>query len=233
MTQVSRPMIIALAGTLLFAAVWFTLLRPKPADDVVTAPATPAATPATPSADGSSVTDAPAQAQAAVDATNAASAQAEAQADAATGDTAAPAAPATDDTAAGSSSSSATQAAGAETPAREVTTDAGVPAGEAAVLRQLADGKVVVMLFWNASSADDRAARRAVTEATKGDKDVAVRVVRAENVGSYEAITGGVTVAQTPTTMIIGPERKAVTITGLIDPLEIEQAIARMAPAKG
>lgn len=238
-------MLIALVGVLAFAAVWFTVLRPKPAAEegaiVTPVSQTPAATQAaTPASSGNGVTDQPAQAQAAVDAATgqAASNQAAAEAAAtgtppassatetpATGATGATASPATDAT---SSAATAT-----ETPGTTVTTDPGVPAGERAVLRQLAEGKVVVMLFWDKSGADDRAARRAVASATKGRKNVAVRLVGPDKVGSYEAITGGVTIAQTPTTLVIGPERKAVTISGLIDPLEIKQAIGRMTPAKG
>lgn len=239
-------MLIALVGVLLFAAVWFTVLRPKDAETV--AEPVPAAADATAAADpaasgGTSVTEAPAQAQAAADAASADVAEREAQA-AATSDPAAattdPAAgteaPAssgaagTDQAAAGESATAATGAAATET---TVTTDPDAPAGERAVLRQLADGKVVVMLFWDKAGADDRAARRAVAEATKNRKNVAVRIVSADKVASYEAITGGVTIAQTPTTLVIGPEQKAVTISGLIDPLEVKQAIARMTPDKG
>ena len=98
------------------------------------------------------------------------------------------------------------------------------------MLRALDAGKVAVLLFWSPSSADDRAAYRAVRDATKGKKKVKVQVVRASKVGSYESITGGVTFSQSPTTMVISPDHKAVTLAGLIDPLEVEQAIARMRP---
>ncbi|UUY02665.1 hypothetical protein LRS13_18520 [Svornostia abyssi] len=235
-------MLIALVGVLAFAAVWFTVLRPKPAAEegaiVTPVSQTPAATQAaTPASSGNGVTDQPAKAQAAVDAATgqAASNQAAAEA-AATGTPSAAAStetPATGATATPATDATSSAATATETPATNVTTEPGVPAGERAVLRQLADGKVVVMLFWDKSGADDRAARRAVASATKGRKNVAVRLVGPDKVGSYEAITGGVTIAQTPTTLVIGPERKAVTISGLIDPLEIKQAIGRMTPAKG
>lgn len=226
-------MIIALVGTLAFAAVWFTLLRPS-TEEAVPAADTGAATqaPASAPGGGTSVTDAPAQAQAAADAADAASAQREAQADATAGDGAA-ATPGSSSSQSAAGDAGATGATGTDPPVKQVTIDPGVPKSEASILRQLGEGKVVVLLFWNASSADDRAARSAVDEATKGrGADVSVRIINEKRVGEYEAITGGVTVAQTPTTMIIGPERKAVTITGLVDPLEIEQAIGRMAPAK-
>lgn len=102
------------------------------------------------------------------------------------------------------------------------------PAGERAVLQALADDKVVVLLFWDSKAADDRQARRAVRSAVAGRKNVEVATIPASQVGKYEAITGGITVEQTPTTMIIGPSMKAITIGGLVDELEIEQAIAKL-----
>lgn len=239
-------MLIALVGVLAFAAVWFTVLRPKDAstttDETIVTPvaqnasttAASAAAPAAASDGGTAITDRPAQAQSAVDAANSQIAGDQAQADAAA-EGAAPAAP---DAAASSSSSSSSSAASGAAPAaaaptKKIVVAAGAPAGERAVLSKLEDGKVVVMLVWNGSSADDRAARSAVREATKGRDDVYVRFLRPDKVGAYEAITGGVTIAQTPTTIIIGPEQKAVTISGLIDPLEIKQAIGRMKPSQG
>lgn len=240
-------MLIALVGTLAFASVWFVLVRPKPSADGAAIQPVPAA-PTASSSGSTSLTERPAQAQAAADA---ASKQAEAVGGASaagTGAAATPsvgsgsantpaptesAAPTGDATAAPAPAPGPTTAASDGGAERPVAFAKGMPAGERTVLRQLAAGKTVVMLFWTPKGDDDRAARRAVREAARGRTNVAVRLVPAKDVGVYESITGGVTITQTPTTMIIGPERKAVTITGLVDPLEIEQAIDRMAPAKG
>ncbi len=46
MDQVSRPVLIALLGTLLFACAWMTVLRPQPALQGSAAPAPPTAAPA-------------------------------------------------------------------------------------------------------------------------------------------------------------------------------------------
>jgi cytoskeletal protein RodZ len=238
-------MLIALVGTLAFGAVWFVLLRPKSITPEPTASPGASAPASDPSSSGSTpITDRPAQAQAAADA---ASQQAEG---AAAADAAGSGAATTSSPAAGSAADSASSAAAGTAPAPDasassassaasgsgapkITFAKGMPAGERAVLRQLASGKTVVMLFWSPKGADDRQARRAVREASRGRSKVAVRLVPIKDVGAYESITGGVTITQSPTTMIIGPERKAVTITGLVDPLEIEQAIGRLAPAKG
>ncbi|MBJ7329081.1 MAG: hypothetical protein JHC95_04230 [Solirubrobacteraceae bacterium] len=239
MTQVSRPMLIALVGVVAFAAVWFMVLRPKPAE-VSTADA-PAGAIETP------VTDRPQQAQEAIDAANATITGKKQTADAAaegtsTPSTSSPATASSGSEAAtsgstGSSSSAATTGSAAKpttTSSTKVTkTEPGTPAGEAAILRALDSGKVAVVLFWTPSGSDDRAAYRAVREATHGTKNVKVQVVRASEVGTFESITGDVTVTQSPTTMVISPDHKAVTLTGLIDPLEIEQAVVRMRPKQG
>lgn len=233
MTQVSRPMLIALVGTLAFAAVWFTVLRPSSSTDTpapaTPAPASDAASGAAPSASsdatpGVGVTENVQQAQEAAETANGKIAADAAQADA-TGQAASPAtgqAPAQAD----SSSPAASGGSGGDT--AKVTVDAQAPAAERAVLQELASGKVVVMLFWDAKAADDREARRAVRAATSGRKNVVVKVVPAEDVGAYESITGGVTIERSPTTMVIGPTMKAVTISGLVDELEVKQAIRRM-----
>lgn len=237
MTQVSRPMLIALVGTLAFAAVWFTVLRPKSATTETSAPAAAQPAPSSDAASGAAPSSAPAstpgvgvtknveKAEQAADTANGKIAADAAQADAVGG--AAPSTGQADPSAQAASSGSAPAAAGAGA-ATKVTIDERAPAAERAVLRELADGKVVVMLFWDRKAADDREARRAVRAATSGRKNVAVRIVPASEVGSYESITGGVTIEQSPTTLVIGPQRKAVTISGLVDELEIEQAIARM-----
>lgn len=243
-TQVSRPMIIALLGTVLFAAVWFVVLRPKSATESTgTAPAAQTPTPTTPSSSsasggGTSLTDRPAQARSAVESANSQIDANKAQADAAANGTAATpgtAAPSSSSSAAtsspsSSSSSSTSSPSSSAAPASEKTVviSPEAPAGERAVLQALADDKVVVLLFWDSKAADDRQARRAVRSAVAGRKNVEVATIPASQVGKYEAITGGITVEQTPTTMIIGPSMKAITIGGLVDELEIEQAIAKL-----
>lgn len=243
-TQVSRPMIIALLGTVLFAAVWFVILRPKSATESTgAAPAAQTPAPTTPSSSsssgsgGTSLTERPDQARAAVQSANSQIDANKAQADAAangsavTPGSAAPSsssAPATSSPSSSSSSSSAPSSAAAPATEKKVVISPEAPAGERAVLQALADDKVVVLLFWDSKAADDRQARRAVRRAVAGRKNVEVAAIPASQVGKYEAITGGITVEQTPTTMIIGPSMKAITIGGLVDELEIEQAIAKL-----
>jgi hypothetical protein len=200
MDQVSRPLLIALGGVLLLAVVWFVALRPKPVSVSDTPLAPIQAVP---------------QAQAAADA----SAAANAGVQAATGAAAAPAA--------------TTPAPAGSTPAPQTATPA--TAGKAAtqterrldgsIVREMRGGKVVVVLFWNPEASDDIATRGALRDVHSHGGKVAVHVVPISDVARYPSITQGVTIAQSPTTLVIGAKRHARVITGLSDPAELTQAV--------
>jgi hypothetical protein len=86
-------------------------------------------------------------------------------------------------------------------------------------------GKVVVVLFWNAKGADDVATRGALREVDGHGGKVAVHVVPISRVARYPSITQGVTIAQSPTTLVIGRKRHTRVITGLSEPRELSQAV--------
>lgn len=201
MDQLSRPMLIALAATIVLAALWLVALRPK-APEVADTPAAPVT--AIAKARG---------AAAASDAANSKLSGVSDQGAAAT--TAAPAAAA------------ATPAAPAA-PATAAKPDAAAkPANkrEAAVVRDIRRGKVVVLLFWNAKGADDVATRGAVRGLSRHGGKVAVHVVPISRVGQYESITEGVTVNQSPTTLVIDRKRRSRAIVGLTERGELTQAV--------
>ena len=194
MDQVSRPMLIALAGTIVLAALWLVALRPKPVD-VADTPAAPV-----------TAIDNAKDAAAASDAANAKLAGvADGTSAAAPGTAAAPAAPAAQPAPLGE-----VKAANKE---------------EAAVVRDIRSGKVVVLLFWNAKGADDVATRGAVRDVSTHGGKVAVHVVPIGRVGSYESITKGVTITQSPTTLVIDRKRRSRAIVGLTEPGELSQAV--------
>ena len=205
MDQVSRPLLIALAATVALFALWLVALRPKP----VAVDSTPAAaTRAVPRAE---------QAAASADAANAQTQAATGAAGQAT--TAAPAAPA---------ASAATTPAPAAAPAASATDGAPAASGgrrDGAILRDIRDGKVVVVLFWTPTAADDIATRGAIRDLDLHGGKVAVHVVPISRAGEYPAITQGVTVAQSPTTLVIDRKRHARAITGLSEPQELAQAV--------
>lgn len=190
-------MLIALAGTIVLAALWLVALRPK-APEVADTPAAPVT--------------AVAKAEDAAAAADAANAELSSVANGG----GAAAAPAT----------AATPAASGAKPSAIGATDV-KPAGkrEAAVVRDIRAGKVVVLLFWNPKGADDVATRGAVRGINRHGGKVAVHVVPISRVGQFESITRGVTVNQSPTTLVIDKRRRSRAIVGLSERGELNQAV--------
>jgi hypothetical protein len=201
MDQVSRPMLIALAATIVLAALWLVALRPK-APEVADTPAAPV-TAISKARDAAAASDA---ANAKLGGVSDQGAAAKAPAPTA----ATPAAPAT------AAKPATTGAASDVKPANK---------REAAVVRDIRGGKVVVLLFWNAKGADDVATRGAVRGLSRHGGKVAVHVIPISRVGEYESITEGVTINQSPTTLVIDRKRRSRAIVGLTERGELTQAV--------
>jgi hypothetical protein len=210
--QVSKPVLIALVAAIALVGVRFTIMRPK--DDS-------GSTPASATAPGlTGLGNAVNNANHAVGTSNAAAKRHEQAAATASGDSAASA-----------SSGSAAPAKQAKAAGKPVAKPA--PAGpklapgdrSGPILRNLADGKVVVALFFNPHSADDNAALRAVRHANRHHGRVVVHSIPIEDVGAYNALTTGVQVLEAPTIMVIGPDRKARTIVGYTEVKEVDQMV--------
>lgn len=236
---------IALVAVVLLAGMWFTVLKPKPADSGsdFQPTATPAAqsAPVAPGVKGlATAVDKAKGAAAASDAANA-------KVQAATGGTTA-AKPATAKAKATTPAKKATAAkpsAAAKTgtkaatakavAAKPATTKAAAPAKAATeaevdpsarLLAFLDKGKVLVILFEGKGSVD-KAARRAVHLTAKHDtKHVVSAYVPISEVGKYEAITSDVQILTSPTVLVIGPDHKATPLTGYVDATVIRQAVA-------
>ena len=191
-------MMIALAGTIVLAVLWLVVLRPKAAD-VADTPAAPVT--------------AVAKAKDAAASANAANTDPARGADGVT-----PAAPATAAVPAGTA---ATQPA-----AKPTARSLAARRERQAVVRDIRRGKVVVLLFWNKRGADDIATRSAVRGLSRHGGKVAFHVVSISRVGDYESITRGVTVNQSPTTLVIDRKRRARAIVGLSERGELTQAVA-------
>lgn len=88
--------------------------------------------------------------------------------------------------------------------------------------RDLARGRSVVLVF-SGAGADDAAARRAAL-AVAGP-GVTVRIVPLSGLGAYESVLAGAPVTETPTTLVIGADRRAQRITGLTDPAQLRAAL--------
>ena len=195
MSQISLPFRIALVAMLAVCAVWFTVLRPKPAAD--------APLPAAPGTTGLAHDVAAAKgAAAASDAANA-------RVQSATGGTAAKSAskPATKGAAnaapkAATTSSKAAPSVSHGAPAAKAKTDTDP---SAPLLRALDRDHAVVLLFWNRHGSDDRAVRQAAQSVDRRHGRVVVKVVPVASVGRYTAITKGVQVLEAPTVLVIAP----------------------------
>lgn len=239
MDKISLPFRIVLIVALLFAVVWFLVLRPKPAAD-----SEPAVTP--PGVTG--LANDVAKANKAVDASNAAAARHEAAANAVGGSSTTATKPSA--TSAKPSTTSAKPGATRAKPATPKPATAATPAKPVApaavakpakpglaadaapgdpsrpLLASVDAGKVVVVLFWNKNASDDRATRRGLRSIDLHGGKVVASAVPIGDVGRYEAITRGVQVLESPTVLVIGAGGKARAITGYTQAKEIDQAVS-------
>jgi hypothetical protein len=206
MAQLSRPLLLALAATVALVAVWLVALRPKPVPVRYT-PLAP--TQAIPKA---------VQATAISDAANA-------KLQAAAGGGSPAGSSAATPPAAASSAPSASRRAASPQASRQDAARSLAERRDAAVTRDLAHGKVVVLLFWNPAAADDVATRSALRGLDLHGGKVVVRPVPIGRVAQYAAVIRGLKIAQSPTTVVIGRKRHTRVIVGLTEPHELAQAV--------
>ena len=96
-----------------------------------------------------------------------------------------------------------------------------------AVLADLDDRKVVVLLFWDRNGTDDQEVRRAVSGVDRRGGTVAVHTAALSDLAGYEPITAGVPIVGTPTVLVIDRDRKALPISGLTVTREIDQKVTK------
>jgi hypothetical protein len=277
MTQISRPFQIAIAVVALFGAVWAVALRghsssspepsaPKAAAKSSSAPnGSSAGAPskiyhgAAPGVEGLSRAVAKAHGAVATSEQNAKQLQEKSAEASSANPTSA---------SSSSSSSSSSRAGGAAAPATKsvapakssthparkgssppASHHAGALARQKAVEAELAHGRVVALLFWSKSGADDKAvhaelqllakihhglrAHRSDPRVRRLDKTfglelakpIAVHEAGAGQVASFGSFTRGVQVFGTPTLLVIGKTGKTITLTGFQDAYSIEQTI--------
>lgn len=230
MEQISLPYRIALGALLVVAALWFTVLRPKP--EAVAPP------PAAPGVAG--LSRATQNAKNAVAASKSSAAESEAAARR-PGQTRSPTP--TKATAGSKSTAAATSpkattvvkrhrvvpretASGAATkPSPTLVKADGGKDPSAPLLAALDRGRTVVLLFWNKKGSDDRAVRSALRGVSHHRGRVVVKAIPAKHVGEYEAITRGAQVLQSPTVLVIGKDKKAHPIVGFTYTGEIDQLV--------
>jgi len=224
--QVSKPYLAILAVLVLFAGVWFTVLRPKE-------PAAEAPLPTPPGMTG--LNNANKNANAAVGA-SAKSADAK---------RAAAGAAANEPVKASNKPSTPTEAPAAPGTAKGVEPKTESEAEGTPVLKRdpsryvLADldkNRTAVVLFYNKRGADDRGVLRQLKDVNRRGGKVAIHVARIGRVGEFQAITRGVQILTSPTVLVISPDKQARTITGFTVADEIDQMVgdlAKFKPASG
>jgi hypothetical protein len=101
-----------------------------------------------------------------------------------------------------------------------------IPAGQVAVEGELAQGKTVLLVFWNPKTPVDRevqAQARTLADGSKGT--VAVHSALANQVDTFGSITEVAHVYQTPTILIVNRHGVVSTLTGLTDAYALQQSV--------
>jgi hypothetical protein len=94
------------------------------------------------------------------------------------------------------------------------------------ISKQLQQGKVVLLLFWNSKSFDGQAVHAQVLAVSHSlRRRVAADFAKASEVGAFGTVTADISVLQTPTLLVINHKGLVTTITGLTDAFSIEQAV--------
>jgi hypothetical protein len=97
--------------------------------------------------------------------------------------------------------------------------------GPAAVMRAIADKRLVVLFFYQRGASDDRRVARSVA-ALRGRTKAAVFTDRIANLGRYGQIATSVGVTRAPSIVIIGKGRRGRLIEGYVDPDTLAQRVA-------
>ena len=100
------------------------------------------------------------------------------------------------------------------------------PAGQLAVEHELAQGKTVMLVFWNPHTSVDREVHSQASALASGSKGtVAMHSALAGQVNMFGSITEVVRVYQTPTILIVNRQGVVSTLTGLTEVFALQQAV--------
>ena len=236
MSQISPPIRILLVAVIGLCAAYMLFLRPKEA----TVPAAPpAASTPVPAKDPNAQTNSKpgAAVQQAVRGADNASARADQAAGGAITETENGTAPGS--TAAPASSGVNTNPVAAA-PATGQTAAPGTPVTKETlqtlpkdVRKAIKNRQVLVLLFYNNRSDDDKAVRRELRQVDHYGKQVFVDAHWIKSVAKYQAITRGVNVDQSPTIVVADANLKAETLVGYVDHGTINQAVVDAIRASG
>lgn len=100
------------------------------------------------------------------------------------------------------------------------------PAAQIAVEREVAQGKTVLLVFWNSKSSVDREVKGQAQALVNGSKGkLAIHTAGANQVGAFGSVTEVVHVYQTPTILIVNRHGVVSTLTGLTDKFALGQIV--------
>ena len=227
MSQISPPIRILLVGAIVFLAAWFTVLKPKPVEDVPPATAVPAGATA-PGAAASKPGEFKATAE-----SGAAKAEASAVGAANAGieeDGTAATAPGTTTPTQTGVGTQAAQSAVPSLPALAPEALKGLPKP---LRTGLEERKVVVLGVLNTEATayaqmadDDRAVRSVLRDVNRYGGGVVVRTAPITRLAKYDVLLKALQVTQSPTVVVVDRNRRAVALEGYVDRGTVNQAIA-------
>jgi hypothetical protein len=93
------------------------------------------------------------------------------------------------------------------------------------IAKAIRKDKVLVLLFWNGKSADDKAVHKALAHVDRWNGRVYVGSAPIKQIAKYGRIARGVDVEQSPTVVIADSRLRAETLVGYVDSQTIDQAV--------
>lgn len=221
MNQVSRPVQILLGVVLVFAVLWFTVLKPgEPAIEPV-----PAATTAAPvDAGGTTAQSGPGKAvEAANNAAQAANAAAGAAGGATTPSGTTPGGAAAASGATSGGTVTPTSPAGKESSGRSASQRKADRVIESIGADLKAKRAVVVLVYQPGESVDEVLENRVRKQIDRRNGKVRIYLIRASQVGRYDGLFRDLSLAQTPSTVVIAPDNSAKVLGGLVSTARIDR----------
>ena len=227
MSQISPPIRILLVAVVGLIAVYMLFLKPKTEEAAPAAAAPVTATPVPAKDPNATTSSKPGSAvNQAVTGADSASARADAAAGGAIAE---------------SEGGTAPGVAGATAPGVPVTGSAAAPPVTKEALASLPKDvrgavrkhQVLVLLFYNNRSDDDKAVRRALDKVDRYGGQAFVDAHWIKSVSRYQAITRGADVEQSPTIVVADRNLKAETLVGYVDDKTIDQAVVDAIRANG
>jgi hypothetical protein len=86
--------------------------------------------------------------------------------------------------------------------------------------------KVVALLFYNPSAADDQAVKQELSKISTDHGKVARFSIPVSDLSQFQSVTSKVPVTSTPTLLVIDKQGATTTLNGFVDPLAISQTVS-------